>query len=78
MSSKLFYDDAFRSNVICCRFLFNREILGVEFLTDDMDGGGGNSKVTKGSSADKMRTKHMRQDRQFRHATLHDDGNFSD
>lgn len=43
-------------------------MLGVEFVTDDMDGGGSTMKVTKGSSQDKRRSANRKQDRRCRDA----------
>ena len=44
----------------------HRDVLGVEYLTDHMDGAGEDLKVNKGSSADKSRSNYRKQDRKYR------------
>lgn len=51
-----------------------RDILEVDFVTDDMDGTATTVKVGKGSSADKLRTKNMKQDRRYRDAYVNSEG----
>jgi hypothetical protein len=59
-----------------------RDVLGVEYLTSDMDGAGHDLKVGKGSSADKSRSNYRKQDRRFRSANTDfvggDFGDFDD
>lgn len=45
-------------------------MLGVEYLTADMDGAGEDLKVNKGSSADKSRSNFRKQDRRFREINM--------
>lgn len=51
-----------------------KDILEVDFVTDDMDGTATTVKVGKGSSADKLRTKNMKQDRRYRDAYVNSEG----
>lgn len=51
-----------------------RDILEVDFVTDDMDGTATTVKVGKGSSTDKLRTKNMKQDRRYRDAYVNSEG----
>lgn len=44
----------------------HRDVLGVEYLTDDMDGAGEDLRVNKGSSVDKSRSNYRKQDRKYR------------
>lgn len=60
---------------------FNRDVLGVEYLTDHMDGAGDDNKVNKGSSADKTRSNYRKQDRKYRQMnadTMYDGGDYED
>jgi hypothetical protein len=41
-------------------------VLGIEYLTDNMDGAGQELKVNKGSSTDKTRSNYRKQDRRYR------------
>jgi len=47
-------------------YFTHRDVLGIEYLTDHMDGGGEDLKVNKGSSADKTRSNYRKQDRKYR------------
>lgn len=53
-------------------------MLSVEFLTDDMDGGGSTVKVAKGSSQDKRRSSDRKQDRKYRDTFTDFGGGFDD
>ena len=61
--------------------MLNRDVLGVEYLTDHMDGAGDDNKVNKGSSADKTRSNYRKQDRKYRQMnadTMYDAGDYDD
>uniref|UniRef100_A0A7S3M9H0 Interferon-related developmental regulator N-terminal domain-containing protein n=1 Tax=Spumella elongata TaxID=89044 RepID=A0A7S3M9H0_9STRA len=58
-----------------------KDVLGVEYLTDHMDGAGDDNKVNKGSSADKTRSNYRKQDRKYRQMnadTMYDAGDYED
>lgn len=48
----------------------HRDVLGVEYLTSDMDGAGEDLKVNKGSSVDKSRSNCRKQDRRYREINM--------
>lgn len=45
-------------------------MLGVDRVTDDMDGAGEDLKVNKGSSVDKKRSNYRKQDRKYREVSM--------
>jgi hypothetical protein len=57
---------------------FCREVLGIEYLTDAMDGAGHDLKVNKGSSTDKTRSNYRKQDRRYREMNTGDFGGDGD
>jgi len=46
-----------------------KEVMGVEYVTDDMDGGGLTTKIAKDSTQSKRRTQDRQQDRKYRNAS---------